>query len=79
MYSNSSIDKVNKQNKSNLDGIILNASDTIFIPINDYKKLTPKLFNKYVNINLIAQYRLIYNLIPKLNNKSNIILISSIA
>ena len=79
LYSNSSIDKLTNKIKSNLDGIILNASDTIFIPISDYKKLTPKLFSKYVNINLIAQYRLIYNLIPKLNNKSNIILISSIA
>jgi 3-oxoacyl-[acyl-carrier protein] reductase len=79
LYSNKSIDKVTSKIKSNIDAIILNAADTMFVPKENYKKLTPKLFEKYVNINLIAQYRIIYNLIPKLNKNSNIILVSSIA
>lgn len=79
LYSNSSIDKVTSKINKGLDAIILNASDTMFIPKENYKKLSPILFEKYVNINLISQYRIIYNLIPKLNLNSNIILISSIA
>jgi len=79
LYSNKSIDRVTNKIKGNLDAIILNAADTIFVPNENYKKLTPNLFAKYININLIAQYRIIYNLIPKLNAGSNIIMISSIA
>ena len=79
LYSNKSIDRVTNKIKGNLDAIILNASDTMFVPKENYKKLSPKLFEKYVNINLISQYRIIYNLIPKMKVNSNIILISSIA
>ena len=79
LYSNNSIDKVTSKIKVGLDAIILNASDTMFIPKENYKKLSPLLFEKYVNINLVSQYRIIYNLIPRLNVNSNIILISSIA
>lgn len=79
LYSNKSIDNVTNKIKGNLDAIILNASDTMFVPKEKFKKLSPALFEKYVNINLISQYRIIYNLIPKLNVNSNIILISSIA
>jgi 3-oxoacyl-[acyl-carrier protein] reductase len=79
LYSNSSIDKTTKKIKGGLDAIILNASDTMFVPKEKFKKLSPKLFEKYVGINLISQYRIIYNLVPKLNVNSNIILISSIA
>ena len=79
LYSNKSIDKTTNKIKDSLDAIILNASDTMFVPKENYKKLSPILFEKYVNINLISQYRIIYNLIPRLNINSNIILISSIA
>lgn len=79
LSSNKSIDKATGKISGNLDAIILNASSTMFVPKEKFKKLTPLLFDKYVNINLISQYRIIYNLIPKLNKNSNIILISSIA
>ena len=79
LYSNKSIDKATSKISGKLDAVILNASDTMFVPKDKFKKLTPFLFEKYVNINLISQYRVIYNLIPKLNKNSNIILISSIA
>lgn len=79
LYSNNSIDRTTSKIKEGLDAIILNASDTMFVPKEDFKKFSPALFEKYVNINLISQYRIIYNLIPRLNLNSNIILISSIA
>lgn len=79
LYSNKSIDKTTSQINDKLDAIILNASDTLFVPKDKYRVLTPDLFKKYVNINLISQYRIIYNLIPKLKSNSNIVLISSIA
>jgi len=79
LYSNKSIDKATSKISDKLDAVILNASDTMFVPKERFEKLTPFLFEKYVNINLISQYRVIYNLIPKLNKNSNIIFISSIA
>ena len=79
LYSNNSIDRATEKIQEGLDAIILNASDTMFVPKENFKKLSPALFEKYVNINLISQYRIIYNLIPRLNLNSNIILISSIA
>ena len=79
MFSNKSIDKATSKISGSLDAIILNASSTLFVPKEKFKKLTPLLFEKYVKINLISQYRIIYNLIPKLNKNSNIIMISSIA
>jgi 3-oxoacyl-[acyl-carrier protein] reductase len=79
LYSNKSIDKATSKISDKLDAVILNASDTMFVPKERFEKLTPFLFDKYVNINLISQYRVIYNLIPKLNKNSNIIFISSIA
>ena len=78
LYSNKSIDKTTSQINDKLDAIILNASDTLFVPKDKYRVLTPDLFKKYVNINLISQYRIIYNLIPKLKSNSNIVLISSV-
>ncbi|WP_440680918.1 SDR family oxidoreductase [Candidatus Pelagibacter sp. HIMB1623] len=79
LYSKKSIDQATSKIPGKLDAIILNASDTMFVPKEKFKKLTPLLFEKYVSINLLSQYRIIYNLMPKLNKNSNIILISSIA
>ena len=79
LFSNKSIDNATSKISGSLDAIILNASSTLFVPKEKFKKLTPLLFEKYVKINLISQYRIIYNLIPKLNKNSNIIMISSIA
>ncbi len=79
LFSKNSIDKVTKKITGNFDAIVLNASDTMFVSKEEYKKLTPNLFEKYVNINLISQYRIIFNLIPKLKKNANIVLISSIA
>ena len=79
LNSKSSIDKIKKKINNKLDCLILNAADTVFVDKNNFKKLTPDLFEKYININLIAQYRIIYNLLEILNDNCNIILISSIA
>ncbi len=79
LESINSMNKLNSKIKDKLDCLVLNAADTLFINNKDYKKLTPDLFEKYLKINLSSQYRIIYNLIDRLKNNSNIILISSIA
>ena len=79
LESINSMNKLNSKIKDKLDCLVLNAADTLFINNKDYKKLTPDLFEKYLKINLSSQYRIIYNLIDRLKNNSNIIFISSIA
>ncbi len=79
LNSKSSINKLSKNIKDKLDCIILNAAQTLFVEKKNFRKFTPELFEKYVNVNLISQYRIFFNLLDKINTNSNVIFISSIA
>ena len=80
MFSNKSIDKATSKIYESLDAIILNASSTLFVPKEKFKKLTPLLFEKYVKkLILYPNIEFFFKLNSKLNKNSNIIMISSIA
>ena len=66
--------------KSRFDLILLNAGYTEFVPLKDtLEVLTPELFDKVLNANLSSNYRLIHGLLPMINPRGHVIMISSIA
>ena len=58
LNSKSSINKLSKNIKDKLDCIILNAAQTLFVEKKNFRKFTPELFEKYVNVNLTDNFYL---------------------
>ena len=81
-----SIDSVNEfvrtvRSKSlKIDLLVLNAGFTHFVDSSStFEDLTPELFSKTVEANLINNYRILFELKEALTNDSHVIFISSVA